>query len=331
MKVQVYKAALSLALSSIVTLLCVAGPVAADTSVSNTHYASFDSSWLTHHQSHAENVVSHGAIPLITWMPYKQATPDVNIFKAIIEGKQDRYIKSWLADFKNWLDSYPMEHKPTIALRFANQLKGKNYSWGSEPKVIKAAWRYLHKEFVKAGVSGSVDWVWGANTNGYPGDDVVDWLSISDEKLYNTVTTKYPKKLVMLVNVQSASSITEDNKAQWRKNARYLINDDFPAIQSIAWLNTQKKLGWTYSFTDQPALAADDKAMSRKIFTDTQDRLTTDYASNQYVEKVSTKRMNQKKMPQVVGSDILAKEAEGIRKMDKAILRKWRLEGILPQ
>ena len=351
MKVNLNKAALSLALSSILTLVSVSGPVSADTVARDSIiYSTFDSNWFEHHQYHAENVIANGATPLITWMPYKRATPDANIFQEIIGGKQDRYINGWLTGFQSWLDSYPAAHKPKISLRFAHQLRGEGYPWGNEPEVIKAAWRYLHTKFVSAGVSDSVDWVWSANTNDYPGDDVVDWLSIDDYKqptdpsfghLYKTMITKFPNKPVMLANGQDAS-LAADKKEKWISRTKNLIKQKFPAIKSIALLDTKKKLGWAFNLKDELDSEAADHAVGDDYLANTENTSATVQTEKAPVEILSSKgtqealtldtnSIEQTIKPVVVGSEVLAREARGIKKMSKAMLRKWRLNDILPR
>lgn len=151
-------------------------------------YSTFDFNWWSQLRHQSSNIVSRGAKPMITWMPYKRDRPDDNILEEIIDGKHDGYVYSWLDGFKYWLSTYHAGQQPKIALRFAHEFNGIWYPWGDKPDELKAAWRHLHKMFVRKGVSDSVDWVWSANnvdvdshndiSQYYPGDDVVDYLAI---------------------------------------------------------------------------------------------------------------------------------------------------------
>ena len=348
---KLYKAALSLALTSVLTLVSVFGPVSADTSVSDSAiHSTFDSNWFEHHQYHAENVIANGATPLITWMPYKHDAPDANIFDEIVRGKQDSYISRWLTDFQSWLDSFPATHKPKIALRFAHHLGGESYPWGKDPEVIKSAWRYLHTQFATAGVNDSVDWVWCANSNNSPDSDFVDWLSIDDHQqaseqsfnqLYKTTLAKFPNKPILLVK-DSDTNETTGGKARWVSNTKRLIKQKYPAIKSIVWLDDHKKLGWAIDVKDSRDLAVGDNAISNDDFVKTEGLSATAETKTTPVKTMTgmdkqaqnttlTKSIDQTIMPEVVGSEVLAREAKGIRKMSKAMLRKWRLEDILPR
>lgn len=351
MKLKLYKAALSLALTSVLTSVSVTGPVSADTLASDSAiHSTFDSNWFVHHQYHAENVIANDATPLITWMPYKGDAPDADIFDEIVRGKQDSYISRWLADFQSWLDSYPAEHKPKIALRFAHHLGGKSYPWGKDPEVVKSAWRYLHTKFATAGVNDSVDWVWCAKTNDYPDGNFVDWLSIDDHQqvteksfaqLYETTMAKFPNKPILLVK-DSDTNETNGGKAGWVSDTKRLITQKYPAIKSIVWLDDHKKLGWAIDVKGSRDLAVDDNAISHDDFveaeglstaieTETPPVKTRIDMGKQEQNTTLTKSKDQTIMPEVVGSEALAREAIGIKKMSKAMLRKWRLEDILPR
>jgi len=150
-------------------------------------FSGFSSGWDSLGQQ-AGNVVSRNAVPMITWMPYNSATPDSNVIEEISQGQWDAYINTWIEGFKSWRSTYPADEQPSILLRFGHEFNGNWYPWGNQPEALKSAWRYLHAKFSKAGLNDVVGWVWCANNVDvdsyndvmayYPGDDVVDWLSI---------------------------------------------------------------------------------------------------------------------------------------------------------
>ena len=356
-------------------------------------FSTFDYNWWGHLRYQSGNIVSRGATPLITWMPYKRDRPDANILEEIIDGKHDGYVYAWLDGFKYWLNTYPTHEQPKIALRFAHEFNGTWYPWGDKPDALKAAWRHLHSMFVKKGVSHAVDWVWNANnvdvdshndiTRYYPGDDVVDWLSIDgynwgsnysfsswksfDETFsqqYVKMVENYPGKPIMLAEVSSAEphdlpsaskgqdgddSDALESKELWISDMMDRIKTTYPAIKSIVWFNTNKELDWALNLEGNTGLTAYNNAVSDSYFAGTLDvSIPTDTASEEEkpqlagraagnempkasVSAVTAYAMAMAKKPQVVGIAKLAKEAKGIRKMNKNALRNWRLESILPK
>lgn len=205
-------------------------------------YSTFDFNWWSQLRYQSRNIVSRGATPLITWMPYKRDRPDANILEEIIDGKHDGYVYSWLDGFKYWLNSYPAGQQPKVALRFAHEFNGTWYPWGDKPEALKAAWRHLHNMFEKKGLGHAVEWVWSANnadvdsyndiTRYYPGDDVVDYLAIDgynwgsnysfsrwksfDETFsqqYVKMIDSYPDKPILITEVSSSEPHDTPNPA----------------------------------------------------------------------------------------------------------------------
>jgi len=357
-------------------------------------FSTFDYNWWGHLRYQSGNIVSRGATPLITWMPYKRDRPDANILEEIIDGKHDGYVYAWLDGFKYWLSTYPTHEQPKIALRFAHEFNGTWYPWSDKPDALKAAWRHLHSLFAKKGVSHAVDWVWNANnvdvdshndiTRYYPGDDVVDWLSLDgynwgsnysfsrwksfDETFsqqYVKMVENYPNKPIMLAEVSSAEphdtpsaakgqdgddSDALESKDLWISDMMTRIKDDYPAIKSIVWFNTNKELSWALNLENNTGLAAYNNAVSDDYFSGTLDLtpapdeisdeappLATRAAGNEVFKakkrhkRLATFAIANEKRPMVRGIVKLQREAEGIRKMNKKKLQQWRLERILPK
>jgi mannan endo-1,4-beta-mannosidase len=139
-------------------------------------------------------VARQGMLPLISWEPwdYRQQTPGADqqsdqpaySLSTIIDGRYDRYIRSWAEGVKGL--GYP------IALRFAHEMNGNWYPWGvfangNEPSQYVQAWRHVHDIFAAVGAT-NVIWVWSPNiiwntftdlASLYPGNRYVDWIGLS--------------------------------------------------------------------------------------------------------------------------------------------------------
>ena len=178
--------------------------------------------------------------------------------------------------------------------------------------------------FVAKGVSHAVDWVWNANyvnvdsyddvTRYYPGDDVVDWVSIDgynwgsnysfsswksfDEtfsSMYVKMVENYPGKPIMLAEVSSAEphdlpnpakgqdgddSDAFESKELWVSDMMSRIKETYPAIKSIVWFNTNKELSWGLNLDGNTGLAAYNNAVSDSYFSGTLDvEIPTEKAS----------------------------------------------------
>mgnify|MGYP000734187380 CR=1 FL=1 len=262
-------------------------------------FSSFSSDW-NNLSVQASNVVSRSAVPMITWMPYNSADPESNVLAEITQGQWDSYIASWVEGLKSWRSTYAEADKPSVLIRFGHEFNGNWYPWGNKPEDLKAAWRYLHAAFTEAGLNDVVGWVWCANNVDvdsynnvmayYPGDDVVDWLSLDgynwgsnysfthwksfDETFsqqYVKMVSAVPNKPMMLAEVSSAEpndlpdpswgqdgddADALESKSDWTTDMMQSIQSNYPAIQSIVWFNTNKELNWALNETGNTGLAA---------------------------------------------------------------------------
>jgi len=272
-------------------------------------FSLFSADWSSLSQQ-AGNVVSRDAVPLITWMPYNSAAPDSNVIVEIAEGQWDAYIASWIEGLKSWRSTYPAGEEPSILLRFGHEFNGNWYPWGNQPEALKTAWRYLHAKFSEAGLNDVVGWVWCVNNVDvdsyndvmayYPGDDVVDWLSLDgynwgsnysftrwksfDETFsqqYVKMVTAVPNKPMMLAEVSSTEpqdqpdlswgqdgddSDALESKEAWTADMMQSIQESYPAIKSIVWFNTNKELGWALNETGNTGLTAYNNAVMTDYF-----------------------------------------------------------------
>ncbi len=333
-------------------------------------FSSFDHNWKKQLKHQASNIVERGATPMITFMPYQEAAPEANVLEAIIEGKHDDYLQRWISGFQTWQSSYPEDKKPRIALRFAHEFNGIWYPWGDKPDALVAAWRYVHRLFETAGVNDSIDWVWCANnvdvdsyndiTRYYPGADVVDWLAIDgynfgsnytftrwksfDETfslIYVEMVKNFPGKPIMLAEVSSAEPHDLPNKDKgqdgndedageskdaWIKDMMVRIKSSYPAIKSVIWFNTNKELNWALNMQGNTGLNAFNEAVRDEYFASSME-------SSKVINKLPSilgTPVVADSMPEVVGTEMLAIECDGIRHMNRDTLREWRLGGILP-
>lgn len=231
-----------------------------------TLFSTFDNNWDSLNIQ-ASNIVSRGATPVISWMPYRSGNGDV--LASISSGVEDEYINNWIAAYKSWRDSYPVKNRPEIMLRFGHEFNGNWYPWANNPEGLKTSWRHIHSLFDAAGINHSVSWVWCINnidvddindiTRYYPGDDVVDWTAIDgynwgsnysftswksfDEvfsSAYVKLQTHYPDKPIIIAEVGSAEPDDlpdavwgqDGNDADANKSKEVWVDDMLKRIKS---------------------------------------------------------------------------------------------------
>lgn len=362
-------------------------------------FSTFNHSW-NHLFHQAGNIVSRSAVPMITWMPYNSQDPESNVLAEISQGQWDSYINDWIEGFKSWRSTYNDGDQPSVLIRFGHEFNGNWYPWADKPEDLKSAWRYLHSKFADAGLNDVVGWVWCANnvdvdshndiTAYYPGNDVVDWLSIDgynwgsnysftrwksfDETFsqsYVKMVTNFPGKPVMLAEVSSAEphdipdpswgqdgddSDALQSKKAWIADMMQRIQTSYPAIQSIVWFNTNKELGWALNQTGNTGLMDYNDAVMEDYFggqlsikpsslieepveapvqevkgnngnKGNKDRLAK--SSDEAKLTGIARAVSVSNMPAVIGERLLAKEAEGFRKMNPETLKAMKQRGLL--
>ena len=238
-------------------------------------FSSFDYDW-GYLKYQSDNIVSRGAIPMITWMPSTKNQSGVNILSQITAGQWDTYIQKWINGFNWFQSSYAVDKKPKILLRFGHEFNGNWYPWGNSPDSFKAAWQYIHAKFQAAGINNRIEWVWCANntsvdsyndiTRYYPGDAYVDWTSIDgynwgsnysfsrwksfDETFsapYVTLVNNYPFKPIILGEVASAEPTDLPNPTYGQNGDNSDVNQS-----KSAWVTDM----FTRLQTDYPAIRA---------------------------------------------------------------------------
>jgi hypothetical protein len=225
--------------------------------------------------SYMDAAISRGAMPLVTWEPWKtNEGPEQSDYalKKIIRGKHDAYIRQWAKAAAAW-------GKPFL-LRFAHEMNGDWTSWSPGVNEYKpnnyntssefvAAWRRVHGIFRKVGATNA-KWVWSpvAHYEGatpfkkvYPGNAYVDWVGISGynwgdtqpwsrwqsfseifEESYGIVGTITSKPIII---PEVASAESGGDKATWIRDAFLTeIPADFPLIRAVAWFHVDKENDW---------------------------------------------------------------------------------------
>jgi beta-mannanase len=218
-------------------------------------------------------VRKQGAIPMITWEPWKTvAYPQGNdeptySLKNISDGKFDAYITQWAQEAKAWRDPF--------FLRFAPEMNGNWTPWsegvnGNEAGDFVKAWQHVHDIFTANGVTNAT-WVWCPNIENtnesaplsefYPGNAYVDWTAMDGfnwgtTSQYNTwltfsqvfgstyddiqaITTK-PMIISEISTVEEGG-----DKAAWITDAYSVeLPTHFPNVRGIVWFNQITQEDW---------------------------------------------------------------------------------------
>jgi mannan endo-1,4-beta-mannosidase len=143
------------------------------------------------------SLYSRGVIPMLTWEPWDpgtETTPALNgstqtawKLSNIIGGTYDPYIHTFARAVKS--------ARGPVMIRLMHEMNGLWYPWsgmanGNTPQEFVVAWRHIHDIFASEGAT-NVTWVWSINRESvpdtpenafaayYPGDQYVDWVSMS--------------------------------------------------------------------------------------------------------------------------------------------------------
>lgn len=219
-------------------------------------------------------VARRGAVPLITWEPWRKPHGSVSapkqrrgLLREIADGRHDAFVRRWARDAKAY--GQPM------LLRFMHEMNGDWYPWavginGNTPAAYKAAWRRVWMIFRREGAT-NVGWVFsvesfagGAPTprskynRYYPGDRYVDWIGMSGfnwanerfggwlsfdrvfGRAYNVV--KSFDKPIMLGEIGVVSG--DSRTAGWVRDALRYAPKRYPRIKAMVWYD------WTHPQRD---------------------------------------------------------------------------------
>lgn len=197
--------------------------------------------------------------PIISWEPWsndfsfsksrKQYQENKNIFKHILQGDFDNYIKQTAFAFKNY--------RKTVYLRFAHEFDNPFYPWSQSgnntAEEFKKAWVYIWNIYKELGVD-NVKWVWNpwkseAIDLYYPGDTYVDYVGLtalnygkqpSFDHWYapfkNALTSQGIQKPVILAEFGSLANNT--NQTTWINQGVESIADNYPEINHLVIFNS---------------------------------------------------------------------------------------------
>jgi beta-mannanase len=222
-----------------------------DPAISIEHvFVSFDHVQSGESERRINEVFSRNHDVIVTVEPWSEQ-PDSNILLNIIHGKYDSIIHRLFKDIS--------DKKQTVYLRFAHEMEIPitRYPWQSQdPLTYIRAFRYF-MQFPQQ-VPENVKRVWGPAGDGgssdfYPGDDVVDYISIAVYALPDKNITDYEKQhtfssmfVFKTSNVRFINKpifITEfgvkgpeEYKAIWLEDAARILNTN-PQVVGISYFN----------------------------------------------------------------------------------------------
>ncbi|WP_209328847.1 glycosyltransferase [Lunatimonas salinarum] len=220
-------------------------------------------------------IISHGAIPMITWQPYLDIAQDsigqdsAGVFQQILAGHFDGYIIR-MAETVRDLNA-------PVFLRFAPDMDDPKFPWsaafGNTSEEFKEAWKHVHYLFESVGAQ-NVSWVFSPNDpkniaeyypygSGGSTTELVDWVGFtalnygsasnagrsgSFDELYSPFQEELEsleiEVPVMLAEFGSASFSTDPEA--WNIKSLNTIRNSHPEIKAIVWY---------YSSSDDRAIA----------------------------------------------------------------------------
>lgn len=213
-----------------------------------------------------EAVADAGAVPLITWEPWRKqdglgakqrwVQPDIAP-RVIAAGRYDPYIHAWA--------KAAAAHRGPILIRLMHEMNGFWYPWaahdnGNTPAEYVAAWRHVVRIFRAEGAR-NVDFVWSINNlegaegraerirDYYPGDAYVDWVGTSgfnwgdsyDWSSWRSATQIFHHTYHRLATFRKPVIFTEVGTVQGGGDARAWVRDalttfrGYPKLAAVVW------------------------------------------------------------------------------------------------
>lgn len=245
----------------------------------------------------SERMISHGAIPMITWMPQPR-NPELEygrVLDSVAAGSWDDYIKEWAIAAREF-------GKP-VFIRWGHEFNGYWYPWSipandNDPNKFIEAWRHVHDIFTQEGAT-NVKWVWcpylRSNPDeawndpllAYPGDDYVDWVGIDEYNWGASVTwsdwlefeqifankvrifsTHFPTKPIMIAETGSTeeNELPSQSKGLWVRNMLDSLKWLKP-VKAIVWFNSFKETDWRMESSEE-SLEAFQEILDDEYFVD---------------------------------------------------------------
>lgn len=226
-------------------------------------------------------VRNHGAIPLLSWEPWKGLQYGKNqpkySLENIINGKFDTYITSFARAAKAWQHPF--------FLRFAHEMNGDWYPWsevanGNSRGQYVQAWQHVHDIFTDVGAS-NVTWVWCPGRvfgrglsladlqEMYPGDSYVDWVGMDGYNagndglgwqtfskvftaLYNEILSI--TSLPMMIAETSCGEYGGGHKSYWISDA---LSTQLPLyfthVKALVWFNDNNDIMAPWEIESSPS------------------------------------------------------------------------------
>lgn len=202
------------------------------------------------------NLRATGQTPMVTWEPQAASLTE------IAAGAYDEYLHESAALAKSW--------EGPLLLRFAHEMNGDWYSWGSgatTPGAFIAAWQHVVSLF-RADGAVNVRWVWSpfvAVGDKYPiapyfpGDEWIDYVGLDGYNWGSATGTWQSLKAVFassyalvtglsakpVIVTETGSSETGGDKAAWiRTGFMTTIPEAFPRIGAVIWFNQAREDDW---------------------------------------------------------------------------------------
>ncbi|HEY6067100.1 MAG TPA: glycosyltransferase [Gaiellaceae bacterium] len=209
-------------------------------------------------------VAREGAVPMVTWEPWSKPpggfhapTQPRSRLARIVMGRDDGYIRSWARA--------AAAYGGPILLRPMQEMNGSWYPWsvatnGNDAATFVAAWRHIHRIFVRAGAD-NVQWVWTVHANlgdadrlssFYPGAAFVDWVSLTVfnwgtalawsewHSLDHLIRPTYDallrfKKPLMISEI---GTVTDGGSAAaWISRAMERLQVDYARVKAVVWFS----------------------------------------------------------------------------------------------
>jgi endoglucanase len=220
-----------------------------------------------------EEIWRRGAMPMVTLEPWSAS------LRSIARGRHDRYIRGMARRAARW-------GKP-IMLRFAHEMNGNWYPWGTGTSAVtyKRAWRHLVRVFRHNGAS-NVLWIWCPYAGGdlpfssrFPGGRWVDWVGLdglnwggafgwhSFGEIFGGAyrrLTRLSHKPVILAEVGSGT--VGGSKAAWLRRALFHTLPRMRRVHALVWWSASDPRGDIRVNSSRSALRVVRNALNRGRF-----------------------------------------------------------------
>ena len=217
-----------------------------------------------------DRVVAVGAVPEITWEPWKPGA-GVNqpafALRAIARGDHDDYVAGWADGLRDWGGA--------VYLRLAHEMNGNWYPWavggganGNTAADYVAAWKHVVGIFRDRGAR-NVRWIWCPNVKYpgsaplgslYPGGGWVDWIGmdgynwaaaasdpdwLSLGQLFGPTYKALAGKGRPMLIAETACAGSGDDKSTWiRDGFLASVPKAMPKVRAVTYFNVDKERNW---------------------------------------------------------------------------------------